>query len=154
MIKSTPGVVARVARLPHTPMDELKRLWTQLFDTPLPTHNRSYLERRIAYRIQELALAKTHHQLLKTNKQRIDELIAKTDPAKKAGRESVRLVPGTVLTRDYDGHAHRVVALPDGKFEYHGKPYKSLTAIACEITGHRWSGPAFFGLRDKEVARR
>ncbi len=143
------GIVARVARLPDTPFPELKKLWTQLFDAPLPTHNRSYIERRIAYRMQELDLAKTQSQLLASNKKRIDVLLDQTRPAQKAGRgEHVRLAPGTVLTREFMGQTHRVVAMSDGQFEYNGKPYNSLTRIANEISGSRWSGPAFFGLRD------
>lgn len=145
------GIAARVAQLPSTPFAELKKLWTQLFDMPMPTHNRSYIERRIAYRMQELDLAKTQSQLLTRNKRRIDALLDQTKPAQKAGRgELVRLAPGTVLTRDFMGQTHRVVAMPDGQFEYGGKPYNSLTAIANEISGSRWSGPAFFGLRDAQ----
>ena len=148
-LSAQPGIVARVARLPDTPFPALKKLWTQLFDTPLPTHNRSYIERRIAYRIQELEMAKTQSQLLTSNKKRIDALLDQTRPVQKAGRgEHVRLAPGTVLTREFMGQTHRVVAMSDGQFEYNGKPYNSLTAIANEISGSRWSGPAFFGLRD------
>ncbi|OAI59022.1 bacteriophage related protein [Ralstonia solanacearum] len=143
------SIAARVAQLPDTPFPELKRLWGQLFDVPLPTHNRSYVERRIAYRLQELEMAKKQPHLLTTNKMRIDALLEQVKPAQKAGRgELVRLAPGTVLTRDFMGQTHRVVAMSNGEFEYNGKPYSSLTAIACEIAGTRWSGPAFFGLRD------
>ncbi len=78
-------------------------------------------------------------------------MLDQTKPAQKAGRgELVRLAPGTVLSRDFMGKTHRVVAMPDGQFEYGGKPYNSLTAIANEISGSRWSGPAFFGLRDAQ----
>ncbi|MDO3514996.1 MULTISPECIES: DUF2924 domain-containing protein [Ralstonia solanacearum species complex] len=143
------SIAARVARLPDTPFAELKILWSQLFDIPLPTHNRSYVERRIAFRLQELEMAQKQPQLLASNKMRIDALLEQIKPAQKVGRgELVRLVPGTVLTRDFMGQTHRVVAMPNGEFEYNGKPYSSLTAIACEIAGTRWSGPAFFGLRD------
>ncbi|MCL9849318.1 DUF2924 domain-containing protein (plasmid) [Ralstonia solanacearum P673] len=69
------SIAARVAQLPDTPFPELKRLWGQLFDVPLPTHNRSYVERRIAYRLQELEMAKKQPQLLTTNKMRIDALL-------------------------------------------------------------------------------
>ncbi|MEZ0191361.1 DUF2924 domain-containing protein [Ralstonia solanacearum] len=87
--------------------------------------------------------------LTTTNKMRIDALLEQVKPAQKAGRgELVRLAPGTVLTRDFMGQTHRVVAMSNGEFEYNGKPYSSLTAIACEIAGTRWSGPAFFGLRN------
>ncbi|MEO8859250.1 MAG: DUF2924 domain-containing protein [Burkholderiaceae bacterium] len=63
----------------------------------------------------------------------------------------VRMVAGTMLNREFSGVMHRVVAMSDGQFEYKVKPYRSLTAIANEITGTRWSGPAFFGLRDRAV---
>ncbi|MGD7408437.1 DUF2924 domain-containing protein, partial [Ralstonia pseudosolanacearum] len=83
---SKSSIAARVARLPDTPFPELKRLWTQLFEIPVPTHNRSYVERRIAFRLQELEMAQKQPQLLASNKMRIDALIEQTKPAQKAGR--------------------------------------------------------------------
>lgn len=146
------GVIGRIARLPDTPFDEIKALWQQLFATPMPTHNRLYLERRLAYRMQELEFAQQQPAVLERNKAGIDRLLERTKPKTKAGRgELVKLVPGTVLTREFAGAVHRVVAMPDGQFEYNGKPYRSLTAISNEISGTRWSGPAFFGLREKAV---
>lgn len=145
------GIAARVAALPSAQFVDLKKLWAQLFDVPMPTHNRSYIERRIAYRLQELDLTQSKDQsgLLSSNQRRIDLLLEQTKPSQKAGRgELVRLAPGTVLTREFMGQIHRVVALPNGRFEYAGKPYNSLSAIANEISGTRWSGPVFFGLRD------
>ena len=56
-------------------------------------------------------------------------------------------IAGTELIRVYAGAEHRVRVLPDDEFEYAGKRYPSLSMIAREITGTRWSGPAFFGLR-------
>ena len=150
MISPAPqsNVLGRIARLPDTKFDDIKTLWKQLFDAPMPTHNRQYLERRIAYRIQELEFAQRDPALLERNKARIDALIEATRPKAKAGRgDMVKLVPGTMLNREFAGMTHRVVALPDGQFEYNGKPYRSLSSIANEITGTRWSGPAFFGLR-------
>lgn len=144
------GVIGRIARLPDTPFEEIKLLWQQIFATPTPTYNRVYLERRIAYRMQEIDFAGREPAVLERNKARIDALLERTKPKAKAGRgELVKLVPGTVLTREFAGAVHRVVAMPDGQFEYNGKPYRSLTAISNEISGTRWSGPAFFGLREK-----
>jgi len=152
------SVLGRIARLPDTPFSDIKTLWQQLFETPMPTHNRQYLERRIAYRLQEIEFAQQQPAVLERNAARIDELlnrtqaIAKAKTKTKAGRgELVKLVPGTVLTREFGDCEHRVVTLPDGQFEYQGKPYRSLTAIANLITGTRWSGPAFFGLRSKSL---
>ena len=144
------GVIGRIARLPETKFEDIKALWKQLFASPMPTHNRQYLERRIAYRLQELEYAQHNPGLLERNRARIDQLIDSTKPRLKAGRgEVVKLVPGTMLTREFAGTFHRVVTMPDGQFEYMGKAYRSLTAISNEISGTRWSGPAFFGLRHK-----
>ena len=55
---------------------------------------------------------------------------------------------GTLLTREWEGHLHRVMVLADG-FGWNGKTYKSLSKVACAITGSRWNGPRFFGLRDQ-----
>ena len=158
--QSRSSVLGRIARLPDTPFSDIKSLWQQLFETPMPTHNRQYLERRIAYRLQEIEFAQQQPAVLERNASRIDDLLnrtqattkAKSKSKNKAGRgELVKLVPGTVLTREFGDTEHRVVTLPDGQFEYQGKPYRSLTAIANLITGTRWSGPAFFGLRSKSL---
>ncbi|OYV93277.1 MAG: hypothetical protein B7Z60_09245, partial [Ferrovum sp. 37-45-19] len=58
-----------------------------------------------------------------------------------------RPVAGTVLTREYKGVSHRVVVTPDGQYNFQGCMYPSLSMIAREITGTRWSGPLFFGLK-------
>lgn len=144
------GVIGRIARLPDTKFEDIKALWKQLFPSPMPTHNRQYLERRIAYRLQEIEYAQQNPGVLERNRARIDHLIDSTKPKTKVGRgEVVKLVPGTMLTREFAGTVHCVVTMPDGQFEYMGKAYRSLTAISNEISGTRWSGPAFFGLRDK-----
>ena len=61
-------------------------------------------------------------------------------------------MPGTRLVREWQGREHAVTVLTDG-FEYLGRPYKSLSAVARAITGTRWSGPAFFGLRSPGDAK-
>ena len=156
MIASPPlsGVIGRIARLPDTKFEDIKTLWRQLFDVPMPTHNRQYLEKRIAYRIQEIDLAQREPGAVERHKARINALLDTTKPRAKAGRgEVVKLVPGTMLTREFNDVSHRVVTMPDGRFEYNGKPYNSLTAIANEISGTRWSGPAFFGLKGPKTRK-
>ena len=146
------GVIGQIAHLPDAPFEEIKSLWRQLFATSMPTHNRQYLERRIAHRLQELEYAQKQSAHLERNKARIDALLERTKPKAKAGRgEMVKLAPGTMLMREFGNAVHRVVAMPDGQFEYQGRSYRSLTAISNEITGTRWSGPAFFGLRGKSA---
>ena len=147
-------ITVRIARLPSLPFDEIKSLWQRLYGKPAPTHNRPYLERRLAYRLQELEYAGVHPDLLARNKERIDALVQQQSRKKRIRGELVQLVPGTVLTRDFLGVEYRVTTLPDGQYEYNGKPYRSLTAIANEISGTRWSGPAFFGLREKSKGKK
>ena len=140
-----PSVTAQIARLPQLPMAEIKALWRKLFDTENPTHNRQFLERRIAYKLQENAFRTVDPELLERNARRIQALID-TGKAPKRDRE-LRLVPGTVLTREYRGIEHHVAVMQDGQYQYQGRSYPSLSIIAREITGTRWSGPLFFGLK-------
>ena len=71
-----------------------------------------------------------------------DELGRKVQNAK-----SDQLLPGTMLIREWNGERHEVMAL-DGGFDYQGRKYRSLSAVARQITGTKWNGPLFFGLRD------
>jgi Protein of unknown function (DUF2924) len=64
-------------------------------------------------------------------------------------QKRTNLTPGTVLVREWDQRSHRVMVLADG-FAWNGQTFDSLTKIALAITGTRWNGPRFFGLRSKE----
>ncbi len=140
-----PSVVARIVQLPELPMGDIKSLWKELFRADTPTHNRQFLERRIAYRLQEIEFRKVDRNLIDRNKRRIQQII---DTGKnKALSAKTRLMPGTVLTREYQGHEYRVMAIADYQFEFEGRLYSSLSRIAREITGTQWSGPVFFGLK-------
>jgi hypothetical protein len=66
---------------------------------------------------------------------------------------NLRLAPGTVLAREYRGVEYRVVVTADGRFDFKGQPFQSLSVIAREITGTRWSGPVFFGLKARAAAK-
>jgi len=140
-----PSVTAQIARLPQLPMAEIKALWRELYGTDNPTHNRQFLERRIAYKLQENAFRTVDPELLERNARRIQALI-ETGKAPKPDRR-VRLLPGAVLTREYRGIEHHVAVTQDDQYEYQGRRYPSLSMIAREITGTRWSGPLFFGLK-------
>jgi hypothetical protein len=72
---TSPSVAAQIARLPELPMPEIKALWLWLFGGDTPTHNRQFLERRIAYRLQEMEFRKVDVGLLERNKRRIASLI-------------------------------------------------------------------------------
>ncbi|KGG93012.1 hypothetical protein P245_10620 [Comamonas thiooxydans] len=140
-----PSVASQIARLPDLPMQEIKALWRRLCGDETPTHNRQFLERRIAYRLQEIEFRKVDPNLLERNKRRITSLI-KTGSVKKRDRD-YRPAAGTVLTREYHGVLHQVIVTQDDQYEYQSRRYPSLSVIAREITGTRWSGPLFFGLK-------
>lgn len=124
---------------------QLTQEWRRLYGTDPLMINRRFVEKRIAYRWQEIEYEKTRAGVLARNKCRIDELIA-TGHLKRQPVGAVA-VAGTELIRVYDGIEHRVLVMANGEFEYAGKRYPSLSMVARIITGTRWSGPAFFGLR-------
>jgi hypothetical protein len=136
------GVLAQIASLSDAPMNEIKALWRQLFDSDTPTHNRSFLERRIAYQLQQQAYPQP--ELIALNLARLNALAGARQRSNKYA-----MVPGMQLEREYRNELHCVRVLADGQFEYRGQRYNSLSIIATLITGARWSGPLFFGLRGR-----
>ncbi|MGH9893310.1 MAG: DUF2924 domain-containing protein [bacterium] len=140
-----PSVAAQIARLPELPMTEIRALWKRLYDREAPIHGRRFLEKRIAYKLQEIEFRKVNPGLLERNRRRIEALIEAGE--KKKPERGVRLMAGTVLTREYQGVEHRVTVIQDGRYDFEGRLYPSLSMIAREITGTRWSGPLFFGLK-------
>ncbi len=150
--RTPPSVVAQVASLPTLPMPEIKALWQQLFGSAPTTHNRQFLERRLAYRLQEDAFRKVDPGLLERNRRRIDTLV-ETGKNQRRDRD-YRPVAGTVLTREYRDVVYRVIATADGAYDFQGRTYPSLSMIAREITGTRWSGPLFFGLKAPAAAKK
>jgi hypothetical protein len=137
-------VVAELARLPTMLIVALRNRYRELFRTDPPqAFGPDLLRRSIAYRIQERAyggFSKTHRRLL-------NQLI-KAAAARPNGRLEVprRIKPGCELVRSWNGQTYRVMALENG-FAWDGKTYASLSEIATEITGTKWNGPRFFGLR-------
>lgn len=119
----------------------------ELFKRPPPKGMSSPLLRRIiAYRTQE-DLAGGPDRALKQRLARLaeEQRIGRTTTP----RPTLQIKPGTRLLRDWQGHTHSVT-VTEGGFQYRSKTYKSLSMIAREITGTRWSGPAFFGLKDRK----
>ena len=144
-------VVAQIARLPQLPMAEIKALWQKLFERNVPTRNRRFLEKRIAYKLQENEFRKVNPELLEQNQRRIAALIAAEQ--EKKPDQVFRPLPGTVFTREYHGVDYHVVARADGQYEFDGRIYGSLSAVAREITGTRWNGLLFFGIRAPAKAK-
>jgi Protein of unknown function (DUF2924) len=142
----TDPVLAQLAALRGAPASALKTKWRALFDTEPPAYNRRFLESRLAYRIQELA----YGGLKKETVERL-RVLAKQYDGKPIGRSKARSdrlpIAGTQMIREWQGAQHRVTVRGDD-FEYEGRPYKSLSAIAREITKVRWNGWVFFGLKN------
>ena len=139
-----------IARLRGLDVGELRARWHTVFRRRAPPHLPRYLLFRIlAYRLQADYLgdlsADTRRLLDRIgsgSSEGIDRLVADLNRAR------TELRPGTLLTREWDGHLQRVMVLADG-FSWNGTTYPSLSKVAFAITGSRWNGPRFFGLREK-----
>ena len=119
----------------------------KLFDSEPPPFNRRYLESRLAYRIQELAYGGLKPETVR-RLERLGEELDGGDRKKRGMRaDRDRPITGTRLLREWQGVEQVVTVTADG-FEWQGRPYKSLSAIARAITGTRWNGWVFFGLRN------
>jgi hypothetical protein len=139
-----PAVEAELTRLPSTPIADLRKRYRELFRTEPPkAFGPDLLRRSIAHRIQEKAYGG-----LSTSTRRLLDQLVKAAIAKPNGRLELprRIKPGSELVRTWKGKSHRIVVMTDG-FAYDGETFGSLSEIASEITGTRWNGPRFFGLR-------
>jgi hypothetical protein len=140
-----------IAHLRGLDLSGLRARWQSIFQRPAPAHlTRHLLFAVIAYRLQADRFGDLDH----TTKQVLDRTIAKAGPtisSRLAGFDQKRseLTPGTVLVREWDRKSQRVVVMADG-FAWNGQTYDSLSKVAFAITGTKWNGPRFFGLRDKE----
>jgi hypothetical protein len=140
-------VLARLAALKTTPTIDLKQQWRNLFETEPPPYNRRFLEHRLAYRLQELAYGGLKPETLKRIKE-IARDLDHGDPERRRQRAKNRPIAGTRLIREWRGVEH-CVTVRDEDFEYQGRPYKSLSAVARAIAGTRWNGLLFFGLKNR-----
>ena len=141
-------ILARLAALKNMTVNELKAEWQALFDAPAPNNSRAFLEFRIAYRIQELTYGGPDRQTRRLLDLLADE-VEGTLTRKAQIADPRNPVVGTKLLREWDGIAHTVTVLKEG-FEWGGQRYKSLSAVARAITGTRWNGYRFFGLRERK----
>jgi hypothetical protein len=144
----TDTVLARVAALKEMPIPALKQQWRDLFESEPPPYNRRFLEHRLAYRIQELAYGGLKPETLNRLRALAEELDGGNPERRRRRQGADRPITGTRFIREYQGVEH-CVTVRDEDFEYQGRPYKSLSAIARAITGTRWNGLLFFGLKNR-----
>jgi len=142
-----------IARLRGLDVGGLRARWHTMFRRRAPPHlPRHLLFRMLAYRLQADHLgdldSETRHLL-----DRSGDPIEIGRLAAERNHRQTELRPGTLLTREWDGHLQQVMVLADG-FAWNGKTYRSLSKAAFAITGSRWSGPRFFGLDQPPSERR
>jgi Protein of unknown function (DUF2924) len=140
-----------LSRLPQLDIGELRELWCRLYKTEAAPHlSRELLVRAVAHRMQEVASGGPRLELQRRLRQIVLDL-------QHTGRITIhpgpQMNPGTRLMREWRGRTYEVLVLDDG-FCWRGARYRSLSAIARQITGTAWSGPVFFGLRSNGVAPR
>src|SRR5882672_1100830 len=135
---------AEIGRLPNLSLLELRNRWKTLFGHPAPKSlRRNFLARAVAYQMQVGA----YGGLSVATKRRLREIAnAVRNGDANALLGSSRIKPGTQMIRQWQNTTHKVTALAEG-FEWDGRTYKSLSAVANSITGTNWNGFAFFGIK-------
>jgi hypothetical protein len=151
-VSANTSVEDEIAHLRGLDLGGLRARWQSVFQRSAPTHlTRHLLFAVIAYRLQADRFGDLDH----ATKQVLDRTIAKeAGPAMSSrlasfDQKRTELTPGTVLVREWDRQSQRVMVMADG-FAWNGQTYDSLSKVAFAITGTKWNGPRFFGLRDKE----
>ncbi len=152
-----PQVLRQIAELHRLSMPELTERWRVLMGGDAPPYNKAFLVKRLTCRIQELAYGGLSMDALNAMEHALNaagyDAVGGERDTTRAATPTTRRNPGlpmigTRLVRAWNGQQYEVLVTHEG-FEFEGRPYKSLTAIAKAITGTHWNGPNFFGLRRK-----
>jgi len=148
-VPDTESLDNEIARLRGLGVGELRARWHTTFGRAAPFHlPRHLLFRILAYRLQADKLGDLNTEWRRLLDRMGTGASGKIDWVSDLKKERTALRVGTLLTREWDGQLQRVMVLADG-FAWNGKTYPSLSKVAFAITGSRWNGPRFFGLRDK-----
>jgi hypothetical protein len=142
-----------IAHLRGLDLRGLRARWQSIFGRQASSHlTRHLLFSVIAYRLQADRFGDLDH----ATRQMLDRTVGKKEAGPAVSvrlasfdQKRTELTPGTVLVREWDRQSQRVMVLADG-FAWNGQTYDSLSKVAFAITGTKWNGPRFFGLRDKE----
>jgi hypothetical protein len=137
---------ADLDRVARARLSELRNIWSErLGHEPPPLRSREIFRRMLAYRLQ----AAVYGDLSAGTRRKLVAIEARrTNPPKKRALAPTRLGAGAILIREWQGVRHEVRVVGDS-FVHQGATYRSLSEVARTITGSRWNGPLFFGLRDK-----
>jgi len=146
------SVENEIAHLRGLDLGGLRARWQSVFQRPAPAHlTRHLLFAVIAYRVQADRFGDLEHATRQVLDRSDTKEIGPITSARLASfdQKRTKLTPGTVLVREWDRQSQRVMVMADG-FAWNGQTYDSLSKVAFAITGTKWNGPRFFGLRDKE----
>lgn len=132
---------AELAALEAMPLAQLRERWSSLTGRPVPRVRTALLRLALAWELQ----AAVHGGLSRQVQQQLGQLTA-------CKTETRRHAPGMRLMREWNGVLHVVTIGDDGAISWNDRTWKSLSSVARAITGTRWSGPAFFGLKQKKKA--
>jgi hypothetical protein len=151
-ISTKTSVDDEIAHLRGLDLGGLRARWLSVFQRSAPAHlTRHLLFAVIAYRLQADCFGDLDYE----TRQILDRTVGKdAGPAMSVrlasfDQKRTELTPGTVLVREWDRQSQRVMVMADG-FAWNGRTYDSLSKVAFAITGTRWNGPRFFGLRNRE----
>ena len=139
----------KLAELPLMSPAQLRALWRECWRRPAPEIGPDLLRRGIAWKIQ----SRVHGDLPNGIGKIMDVAAARLRRGEALVGRASSLRAGSRLVREWGGKTHHVIVLDDG-FEHEGRRYSSLTQIAAAITGVHWSGPVFFGVKKRSVAKR
>ena len=147
-LRARKSVLRQLAALEQMGLEDLKDKWIDLFGTDPPGYKKQFLIKRLAYRIQELFYGGLSQEVrgLLTDLAEKDPAarISSMKPVKQRSKNAI--LPGTRFVRIWRDRRYEVIARENG-FEYEGRMFRSLTAVAREITGTNWNGRVFFGLK-------
>ena len=145
---STIGLEAEVGRIEALTLVELRALWCERWGALPAFRSREYLGRAMAYRVQ----ADVMGDLGKASRRQLTELAGKfAEDHRFNPTPAVSLKPGSSLVREWGGKRHEVAVTGDG-FLYDGAAYGSLSRVAAVITGTKWNGLVFFGMKGTRAA--
>jgi hypothetical protein len=135
------SIIRQIIELEHKSAADLRQIYNETMPKKCAANtNKEYLKPRIAYRLQELAFGSLDDESLDHLKK------ISNGTSTSILKKHTDLLPGTKICREWQGAMYQVEVLKDS-FEYGGKKWKSLSAIARKITGTRWNGPKFFKLQ-------
>lgn len=149
--KSRVSVLRQLAVLPTLTLEQLQEKWLDLYGCEAPGYKKKFMIRRLAYRIQELFYGGLSEQAKKylhetAEKDPLAKVKSKVADERKTDNS---ILPGTRFVRIWNDRRYEVIAAENG-FEFDSRIFTSLSAVAREITGTRWNGRLFFGLKNNK----